>query len=195
MTRTTKGEQSKNKLIETAAEMFLRNGYNATGINDILASTGLPKGSFYFHFKSKKDLAVEVAHYFEDSLTQWIVKTAEGKQWEAFVTDLLDQMIETAENKEHLGCPLAVLGLEIAFSEPDISEHYSNSMKKLMKIFAEVFEFSGVAKDKAAIIASRACALYEGYLLYYRISKDVNALRNMQKDLIAIYKSFKEAGI
>ena len=195
MTRTTKGEQSKNKLIETAAEMFLRNGYNATGINDILASTGLPKGSFYFHFKSKKDLAVEVAHYFEDGLTQWIVKTAEGKQWEAFVTDLLDQMIETAENKEHLGCPLAVLGLEIAFSEPDISEYYSNSMKKLMKIFADVFEFSGVARDKAAIIASRACALYEGYLLYYRISKDVNALRTMQKDLIAIYKGFKETGI
>ena len=35
MAKNTKGEQTKNKLIECAAELFFKNGYNATGINDI----------------------------------------------------------------------------------------------------------------------------------------------------------------
>lgn len=195
MTKNTKGEQSKNKLIECAAELFLQNGYNATGINDILARTGLPKGSFYFHFTSKKNLAVEVSMYFERKIGNWILKTSEGKVWEDFVTDLIEEMIKNAENKKHFGCPFAVLGLEIAFSEPDISEYYSKSMKKLIDIFASVFKFSGIPANKTYTIANRAFAVYEGYLLYYRISKDVDVLRIMLRDLIAIYKNYEEVSI
>lgn len=192
MVKTTKGEQSKNKLIECAAELFLQKGYNATGINDILAGTGLPKGSFYFHFTSKKDLAVEVSNYYEKKIGNWILETAEGRVWKDFITELIGKMIEGAEKKNHYGCPFAVLGLEIAFSEPDISEYYYNSMKKLIGIFTKVFEFSGIPADKTSIIANRAFAIYEGYLLYYRVGKDVEALRMMLRDLIAIYENYEE---
>ena len=37
---------------------FWKNGYAATGISEILDQAGLPKGSFYFYFKSKDELAV-----------------------------------------------------------------------------------------------------------------------------------------
>ena len=192
MVKTTKGEQSKIKLIECAAELFLQKGYNGTGINDILAGTGLPKGSFYFHFSSKKDLAINVSEYFEKKIGGWILKTSKEKKWTEFITDLIGEMIKGAENKEHFGCPFAVLGLEIAFSESDISEHYYKSMKKLIDIFASVFEFSGVPKDKIDILSNRAFALYEGYLLYYRIGKDIDILRMMSRDLIEIYENFME---
>lgn len=192
MVKTTKGEQSKNKLIECAAQLFLQKGYNATGINDILAGTGLPKGSFYFHFASKKDLAVEVSNYYEKKIGKWILETAKGKEWKDFITELIGKMIEGAEQKNHFGCPFAVLGLEIAFSEPDISEYYYNSMKKLIDIFAKVFEFSGIPVDKTSTIANRAFAIYEGYLLYYRVGKDVEALRKMLRDLIVIYENYEE---
>ena len=42
-----KGEESRQRLIECAAELFWKNGYSATGISEILKQTGLPKGSFY----------------------------------------------------------------------------------------------------------------------------------------------------
>lgn len=192
MVKTTKGEQSKMKLIECAAELFLQKGYNATGINDILAGTGLPKGSFYFHFASKKDLAINVSEYYEKKIGCWILKTSKEKKWTEFITDLIGEMIKGAENRKHYGCPFAVLGLEIAFSEPDISEYYYNSMKKLIDIFASVFEFSGVPKDDIYILSNRAFAMYEGYLLYYRIGKDINILRMMLRDLIDIYNNFME---
>lgn len=193
MLKTTKGEQSKNKLIECAAKLFLQKGYNATGINDILAGTGLPKGSFYFHFASKKDLAINVAEYFEKKIGYWIFEISKEKLWADFVTELLGKIIDDAEKGEHYGCPFAVLGLEIAFSEPDISENYYKSMKKLVDIFDSVFKFSGVSEEKAFILANRAFAIYEGYLLYYRVGKDVEILRMMLRDLIAIYDDYKAA--
>lgn len=191
MAKTTKGEQSKIKLIECAAELFLQKGYNATGINDILAGTGLPKGSFYFHFASKKDLAISVSEYFETKFIRWLSETAKYKKWKEFIIDLVGQMIKSAENGSNYGCPFAVLGLEIAFSNSDLSEHYYKSMKKLIDLFASIFEFSGVPKDETYILANRAFAIYEGYLLYYRIGKDIGTLRRMQTDLIKIYEDFE----
>ena len=38
----TKGEQSKRKIVETAGELFWKNGYTKTGISEILKATGLP---------------------------------------------------------------------------------------------------------------------------------------------------------
>lgn len=190
MAKTAKGEQSKIKLIECAAELFLKRGYNATGINDILAGTGLPKGSFYFHFTSKKDLAISVSEYFEKSFGGWILRNAKDRKWNEFITALIGEMIEGAEKGKYYGCPFAVLGLEIAFSDADLSECYYKSMKKLIKLFASIFEYSGVPKDEKYILANRAFAIYEGYLVYYRLGKEVDTLRMMLKDLIKVYDDF-----
>ncbi|AWI03585.1 TetR/AcrR family transcriptional regulator [Clostridium drakei] len=187
MVKSTKGERTKNRIIETAAELFFINGYNSTGVNDILRVTELPKGSFYFHFKSKKSLAIEVNFYFQKKLANWILETSKNKNWEEFITNLVDDMIEGALYGKYFGCPLTTLGQELAFCEPDIAKYYSDSLNKLICIFSSVLKRSGIDKEKIDIIANRAFILYEGYLVYYRISKNVDILRNMKNELISIY--------
>jgi AcrR family transcriptional regulator len=185
--KNTKGEQSKNNIIECASSLFMKNGYNATGINDILACTGLPKGSFYFHFKSKKDLALSVCFYFGERIGSMVFNSAENRKWTEFINDLMNKMIASAEDNTHYGCPFAVLGLEIAFSEPDLAEYYSKAMKKLIDIFSEVLKFSNAPEAKIDALANKAFAIYEGYLLYYRISKDISLLNRMKTDLISVF--------
>jgi AcrR family transcriptional regulator len=48
----------KERIIETASELFYFQGYNQTGINQILAESGVAKASMYQHFRSKEDIAV-----------------------------------------------------------------------------------------------------------------------------------------
>jgi len=48
----------KDRIIETASELFYHNGYNQTGINQIIAEAGVAKASMYQHFRSKEDIAV-----------------------------------------------------------------------------------------------------------------------------------------
>src|SRR6201984_323650 len=51
-TKSTRGH-----LIDTGLRLMHQNGYNATGLTDILKAADVPKGSFYHHFGSKGDFA------------------------------------------------------------------------------------------------------------------------------------------
>lgn len=193
MKKGEKGEQSKKILIACAAKLFWKNGYNATGINDVLTMAQLPKGSFYFHFSSKRELAIAAAAYYSTKIGQWLETTAQGKDWEAFVSDFSETMLQHAEQNQHFGCPFAVMGLEIAFTEPDIAIHYYESMNKLKNVFQSVLLFSGVSEENVSKLTNRVFATYEGHLLMYRISKDVTELQTMRRDLIGLFQDYMAA--
>lgn len=53
-------QTTKQRLIEAGLTMLLRHGYNELGIQAVLSATGTPKGSFYHHFESKEDFALQV---------------------------------------------------------------------------------------------------------------------------------------
>lgn len=186
MTQSRKGEKSKEHLIECAAQLFIQNGYNATGINDILSHAELSKGSFYFYFASKKELALAVADYYSQRISTRVLRAAEERDWTDFVSRLVGEMIQNAEMSQGFGCPLAVMGMELAFLEPEVSAKYYDSMK-LTGIFAEVLKRSGMPEEKVLLIAERAFVIYEGHLLLYRMNKDVNQLQKLLRDLKAIH--------
>ena len=51
---------TKQRLIDAGLRMLLQHGYNSLGIQALLTATGIPKGSFYHHFKDKEDFALKV---------------------------------------------------------------------------------------------------------------------------------------
>ena len=59
----TKGEVTRQKIIEQAAPLFNRLGYAGCSMQDIMAATGLEKGGLYRHFSSKEELAEEAFCY------------------------------------------------------------------------------------------------------------------------------------
>lgn len=58
----------KERILNMATQLFHQHGYNATGINEIIEKANVAKASFYQHFKSKEDLAVE---YLETRHQSW----------------------------------------------------------------------------------------------------------------------------
>jgi TetR/AcrR family transcriptional repressor of nem operon len=58
----------KEQLVTRSAPVFLERGFNAASVNDIVQAAGVPKGSFYNHFVSKEQLAVEVLGRYVDDL-------------------------------------------------------------------------------------------------------------------------------
>lgn len=49
----------RERIVTKASDLFSRQGYNSTGINQIISEAEVAKASFYQHFKSKEDLCVE----------------------------------------------------------------------------------------------------------------------------------------
>lgn len=63
MTTQTQHE-SKRKLLDAAFDLIRAKGYSATRVEDICEAAGVTKGSFFYHFKNKEDLALEAAAYW-----------------------------------------------------------------------------------------------------------------------------------
>lgn len=56
--------ESKTKLLDAALYVIRAKGYTATRVEDICEAAGVTKGSFFYHFKTKEELAIEAAAYF-----------------------------------------------------------------------------------------------------------------------------------
>jgi TetR/AcrR family transcriptional repressor of nem operon len=57
-------ETTKDNLLEAGRRVFLERGYNHAGIESVLQTAGVPKGSFYHYFQSKEDFGLQVLDRF-----------------------------------------------------------------------------------------------------------------------------------
>jgi TetR/AcrR family transcriptional repressor of lmrAB and yxaGH operons len=129
----TKGELTKQKLVDATAALLERQGYHATGLAEIVAASGAPRGSLYFHFPGGKDelarLALEAASARWRAKIDAIVATSWdlGTAVEAVCIALADDL--AASRYEH-GCPVAAVALEAAATSDEIrravAAHYAS---------------------------------------------------------------------
>ncbi len=107
---------SKDRLIQTGMALLLLRGYNHLGIQDVLAATDLPKGSFYHHFESKEDFALSVVDRYMAGVHQGL---------DAFLLDdkhpplkrirnFFEATRESYKGEGYLGCLLGGLGQELS---------------------------------------------------------------------------------
>ena len=76
---TVKGQQTRQLIIECSSRLFDRQGFAATSLSQLVASTGLTRGAFYFHFESKDALAVAIV---EAQVQRWPVMRTEVRKLE-----------------------------------------------------------------------------------------------------------------
>jgi len=186
-----KGEQSRQRLIDCAAELFWKNGYAATGVSGILNAAGLPKGSFYFYFKSKDELALAVISNYQERILKQMEAFSEDQTWDSFVLKLFLHLKERAENSSIWGCPFAVMGMEFAFQKPEAAKIYLDAIKKFGALFRRVLLQSGLSETHADILSERLLALYQGNLLLGRISQDGTFLECAEKDMIQVCREYR----
>lgn len=73
-------EVRKNEIIQVSEELFLTQGYEATTVEHILQRTGLSKGGFYHHFKSKDDVLMAILDRITDETIQVAQHIADIKE-------------------------------------------------------------------------------------------------------------------
>lgn len=64
MPRKPSQKKVKEKLLNIGGEVMLRQGYNYSGIEAVLEKAGVPRGSFYYYFKSKEDFGLQVIEQY-----------------------------------------------------------------------------------------------------------------------------------
>ena len=67
MARNKHPEQTVQRILDTAAKLFLQKGYDKTTLQDIIDATKLSKGAIYHHFASKEAILIAVVDRMGDS--------------------------------------------------------------------------------------------------------------------------------
>lgn len=130
-------ETSRDKLIDAAALLFLRQSYQGTGVEDILRATGLSKGSFYHFFPSKESLGEAVARRQQDRvLARWTASLQkENARAPERLALLLDGIAARMEKTDFAaGCPLGTLAQEMAALSDPIRAILADGMTHLEKL-------------------------------------------------------------
>ena len=109
----------RERILETAAEMFYHDGIRAVGIDAIIARSGVAKMSLYRHFSSKDAL---VAAWLEDRNAffwrRWDrAEASRGDDPRSRLEGILDMIAATVSQRQWRGCPFLNTGTE--FPEPD----------------------------------------------------------------------------
>src|SRR3954452_18819518 len=103
MAQTERGRQTRAMILERTAAVFDRRGFAAATLSEPVASTGLTRGVFYFHFDTKDALAVAIA---EAQAERWRELLAKATQE---VSDPLSRLVTLAlaAAKAHAADPIA----------------------------------------------------------------------------------------
>jgi len=134
--------------MSVVADLFYRQGYRATGINEVIEKSGVAKATFYSHFPSKDDLALAYLQQLKDTEIAHVdnaIKAAKGRvnRFLAVIRSLEPWLLDT----EFRGCAFINMASEI----PD-PKH------PLRKVGREVYDHvrTRVATLAEELIASNA---------------------------------------
>jgi TetR/AcrR family transcriptional repressor of nem operon len=180
----------KERLMEAAMDLMWLNGYGAASVDAICEQAGAKKGSFYYFFKSKSDLAAAALD------ADWNKKRSEMDSiFSPTVPPLerLDRYFDFVHGRlaelhkkcgSILGCPYVSVGSEVSTQDPIVRETIDRIMDRKMKYFISAVRDAAAQglidapNPEAKARALFAC--YQGTVAQARIQNDIELLRQFK---------------
>lgn len=107
---------TRERLLEVGLELLLQRGYNDLGIQALLDASGAPRGSFYHHFRSKEEFALQVIDRYMAEVHGGLDMALGDASLPPL--DRVRQFFEISRDKYgrdgYLGCMLGGLGQELS---------------------------------------------------------------------------------
>ncbi len=181
---------AKDRLLETAGELFHDKGYNAVGISEICGQAGVNKGSFYYFFPSKQALALDVVdsvwHRSRDLLEQTLL--ADGpplERLQRYFDMVYDYHAADLESQGHIaGCPLGNLAVEMSTQDSQLRQRLLQAFEGHIGYFERLLREARGAGELPADLDPRSAAesllaLTEGRILLAKTRNDAETLKDL----------------
>lgn len=140
---------NRQKIIQVARRLFYTNGYDASSLGDLARESEIPKGNFYYHFRSKDDVlhaVLEARH--RDVVTQLEQWRTSLKSPQKRLHRVIDMLVSEEENLIRYGCPMGSLLTELGKAQRQLQDKSFAVLGAIID-FAER-EFAEVGRPKDA---------------------------------------------
>lgn len=178
------GEVTRKRLVDVARRLFLQQGYEATGIAQILKQSGVNSGSLYYFFRTKEDLLLAVLDWYLENLHSEVIDPAKEKTSDPIervfaVMDGYRQMLTATHCR--MGCPIGNLALEMGDKSAPvrrkIAQNFANWCEAIRALLEPALGRLPPGTNLGAL-ATFCLTVMEGGVMQARATGDVSGFDN-----------------
>lgn len=193
-------KQKKRKILEKSFELFRKNGYTDTKVEDITKTLGISKGSFYTYFKTKEELLYEllkdIKRFEIERYSKMEVNVDPRKTLENFIKEKFRSFLVLFNNMD--------IGIVNAFTQNTIVSQFNGEMTKFFKNFVKeniLLKYENTKKYNIDIISDFIISSINNYLIekiLYRkeynfaLEEDFDGIVEDNKELISEIVKFTD---
>jgi AcrR family transcriptional regulator len=179
----------KQHLLETALKLFYQEGFHSTGIDKILAESGVAKMTLYKHFPSKDDLIRAVLEERDRRFREWFIGLVEEKadspreRLEA-VFDVLDEWVG---GKEFRGCMFINAAAEFSSKDEAISKVVADHKRSMCEYVCGLAKDAGFQEPER--LSYQLSLLVEGAIVMGHACDDRSAAKKAKGAALTLLES------
>ncbi|WP_298273499.1 TetR/AcrR family transcriptional regulator [Geobacter sp.] len=185
--------ETRATIIRIGTDLISRQGFNATGIDAVLKEAGVPKGSFYYYFRSKEEFGLAVIDHFAERYDQRLdtfLNDEEVTPLNRIRNYLESGLARLEQNQCSKGCLIGNLGQELA----DQNERFRVRLDEIFRSWKERFAAclgeaqrgGGLAPElDSNVVAGFILSGLEGAILRAKVMKSPQPLRDFIETLFA----------
>ena len=171
-------------MVVTTAKLLRRQGYNGTGLNQIVAEAEAPKGSLYFYFPGgKEQLAAEAIAASAEYLDRALVSCERATTVESLDVYLVEAANVLERTGYTEGCPIATVVLEVGVTSELIGKACADAVGVQVDRISRWFERDGLTPEPARQRAQLVYAAIEGSLMLAKARRSVEPLMTLRTQL------------
>jgi TetR/AcrR family transcriptional repressor of nem operon len=189
-------KETRKHILDTGYKLIVSKGFSSVGLTEILQSAGVPKGSFYYYFKSKEQFGEEIiSSYFREYLValEGIFQPRGGsaydrllEYWQRWIDTQTDACVDQK-------CLVVKLSAEVAdLSEPMRLALLTGSSKVIERIAQCIEEGIGdgsIVEMNAIITAELLYTMWLGASLMSKLQRSPDALQRAMQTTKSILTS------
>lgn len=191
-----KPHETRERLLQTAADLIWTSSYHATGVERICEVAQVNKGSFYHHFGSKEELAVAAIEEQWSKLKPRVdgIFSPASPPLER-LAQYARMTVEMQREKQRetgcvCGCPLYALGSEMGSQAPALQKKIQSLLEVKLRYLVSTVREAHAAGEIVAPDPQRTAQLLvdvvEGMLMRARIQNDLAALASLEETLFSV---------
>ena len=171
----------REKIVDTAIELFSRDGFHATGVDTIVTKSGVTKRTLYHHFNSKDDLIVASLRkqhqlFLKNFSTSVATASKNPKEQLSAVFDVAHTWFSS---NNFYGCMFINAISEFSEAECGVREAVQNFKKNIRDLIEEISRKAGVTKP--TILSRELALLLEGSIVTAQVSGNPESAKDAKK--------------
>lgn len=195
--RTPTGQSTRDQIIAATCDLMEAQGFHATGMAEIIQTSGAPRGSLYYYFPDGKEgLAAEAIARTGEAVAERIrANLAVGDCLATAFSRFADQVANAVEQSGfRAGGPLTAVAMETATTSERLNRACREAYSRLRDAFAEQLGAAGYPPARAAELAEFITAAFEGGIILSRTYHSGDPLRRIGRQIGMMLAGMKDEG-